>query len=143
MKKQIILITACLFLLTFISFAAQPLPDATSSENYTGVVIVAKDMGLKPTFSPLIYDEAGNIVYGDKNIDPDFAIKQGMVEYNSLEVALSGNSRAGAKPLVVNALKVSDNNYSPVISNDDAQKIAAANAQNEFLAKCAVVFARE
>ncbi|MDR1702049.1 MAG: LPP20 family lipoprotein [Sporomusaceae bacterium] len=123
------------------------LPGTTSqqpiSANYTGVVIVAKDMGLQSTFSPRVYDETGNIVYGNKYIDPDFAIKHGMVDYSNLDAAVKGNSRAGANPLVVNALRVVDHNCNVVISNADAQKILAAHAQNGFLAKCAVVFARK
>ncbi|MDR1701391.1 MAG: hypothetical protein LBR56_01290 [Sporomusaceae bacterium] len=110
--------------------------------NYTGVVVVAKDMGLQSTFSPRLYDEAGNIVYGNKYIDPDFAIEHGMVDYSNLDAALSGNSRAGANPLVVNALRIVDHDCNVVISNDDGQKILAAHAQSGFLAKCAVVFAR-
>jgi len=111
-------------------------------KGHTGLVIVAKDMGLEPTFSPRVYDEDGNIIYGNKYIDPDFAISNGMVDYSSQNAALSGNSRAGAKPLVINALKVVGNNCNLVISNADAQRVLAVQARNGFMKNCAVVFAR-
>lgn len=116
------------------------------SYDYTGVIIDAKNLGLKSTFSPRVYDEDGNIVYGNKYIDPDFAIKYGMVEYLRADeidaAAANASTRAGTKPLVVNAIRVVDHDNNVVISNDDAQKILAAHAKNGFLAKCAVVFAR-
>jgi hypothetical protein len=99
-------------------------------------------MGVISTFSPRIYDEAGNIIYGNKYIDPDFAITHGMVDYSSLDAALSGNSRAGANPLVVNAIRAVDHNCNLVVSNEDAQIILNAHARSGFMAKCAVVFAR-
>jgi len=125
----------------------QPFPPTSYrpavSENYTGLIIVAKGMNLQPAFSPRVYDESGNIIYGNQYIDPDFAISQGMVDYSPLNVALSGSSRVGAKPLVINAIKATDHSYNLVISNEDAQKALAANVQSGgFLKRCAVVFAR-
>jgi len=126
----------------------QPFPQPAPSsrpvfkESYTGLVIVAANMGLRPAFSPRVYDQSGNIIYGNKYIDPDFAINQGMVEYSSLSAVSSGNSRAGSKPLVINAIRVTDHNFNLVISDEDAQKVLAAQAQSGFLKKCAVVFVR-
>jgi len=122
---------------------SQPQFSQPIAGNYTGVVIVAQNMGLKSTFSPVIKDEAGITIYGNKFIDPDFAIIHGMVDYSSLNAAMSGNTRAGTNPLVVNALRVVDHNCNVVVSNADAQRILAAHAQNGFLTRCAVVFARQ
>ena len=54
---------------------------ALRAEGYTGIVVNADEMGLEPTFSPVIYDVNGRVVYGIKNLDYDYAISKGMVAY--------------------------------------------------------------
>jgi len=128
--------------------AQQPFPQPAPSYRpasfggYTGLIVDARNLNLKSSFSPRVYDEAGNIIYGNKYIDPDFAISQGMVDYSSLNVALGGSTRVGTKPLVVRAIRVVDNDFNVVISNEDAQKALAANVQSGFMKKCAVAFSR-
>ena len=51
----------------------------TSGIGYTGVIVDASGMGLKPSFSPVIYDTNGRAIYGVSNINYDQAISQGMV----------------------------------------------------------------
>lgn len=114
---------------------------------YTGVIVDAGGLGLEATFSPVICDEAGRAVYGMKNINPDFAISQGMVEYaSSLESAVA-KSRAGANPLVVKAIAVrgggnSANKVNVVVSAEDADRILLANEKSGMLQDCAVVFVK-
>lgn len=139
--------------------AVEPLPSVDTSRlskkdvkavqkaGYTGVIVDAGGLGLEATFSPVIYDENGRAVYGMKNINPDIAISQGMVEYAaSLEGALV-KSRAGANPLVVKAIAVkgggnSTNKVNVVVSNTDADRILLANEKNGMLKTCAVVFVK-
>ena len=98
--------------------APEPLPEvkntalpkkevkALRSAGYTGIVVDADNMGLEPTFSPVIYDVNGRVVYGIRNLDYDYAISQGMVAYaDTLENATHVN-RVGDNPLVVNAIGV-------------------------------------
>ena len=138
---------------------AEPLPevtDSTLSESdvkdvqraaYTGVVINATGMGLEPTFSPVVYDVNGRVVYGIRNLDYDKAISQGMVEYaSSLEKATHG-SRAGDNPLVINAVGVrggknSVNKVNVVVSVEDGDRILLASEKSSILQNCAVVFVR-
>jgi len=121
----------------------QPAPSyRPAAESYTGLVIVAKNKGLQGSFSPRVYDESGTIIYGDKYIKPDFAISEGMVSYTSLDVARSGNSRAGSRPLIIDATELRDHNFNVVISNADAQKVLAAQAQSGFMRECKVVFVK-
>lgn len=124
-----------------------PLPTKPISlpDSYTGVIIDARGLGLEPAFSPAIFDETGRAIYGTKFINADFAIKYGMVEYtvdqSMFDSAEYGQSRAGEKPLIVKAVEVRDR-HNVIISTEDADKILAANQQNNFLRQCAVVFAR-
>jgi hypothetical protein len=104
-------------------------------------------MGLKPSFSPVIYDTNGRAIYGVSNINYDQAISQGMVGYSASVSAAQALPRAGRSPLVVKAVQVRGGNNSTnpvnvVVSVDDGDRILAANAQSQMLANGAVVFVR-
>ena len=134
-----------------VNVKATPLKKETikkvQSSAYTGVVVDASGLGLKPTFSPIIYDTNGRAIYGINNIDSAFAIANGMVGYaNELGQATSG-SRAGANPMVVKAESVkggtnSTNPVNVVVSVEDADKILLANEKSGMLENCAVMFVR-
>ena len=108
---------------------AEPLPevtDSTLSESdvkdvqraaYTGVVINATGMGLEPTFSPVIYDVNGRVVYGIRN----------------LEVINAVGVRGG---------KNSVNKVNVVVSVEDGDRILLASEKSGILQNCAVVFVR-
>lgn len=139
--------------------APEPLPEvkdtalskkevkALQGAGYTGIVVNADEMGLEPTFSPVIYDVNGRVVYGIKNLDYDYAISQGMVAYaNTLENATHGN-RAGDNPLVVSAVGVrggrnSVNKVNVVVSVEDGDRILLACERSNILQQAAVVFVR-
>lgn len=118
------------------------------SVTYTGVIVDASGLGLEATFSPVIYDVNGRAIYGMANIDKDFAISKGMVEYSiDLQTATNGATRAGANPLVVKAttVKGGGNSVNPVnvvVSVEDGDKILLANEQSKMLDQCAVVFVK-
>ena len=112
---------------------------------YTGVIIDASGLGLEPTFSPVIYDDGGRVVYGVENLQYDAVISEGMVGYS--QSIGEGAERAGMNPLVVKAVEVrggnnSANKVNVVVSVEDADKILMANESNGILRQCAVVFVR-
>lgn len=118
------------------------------SVDYTGIIVDASGLGLEPTFSPIIYDVNGRAIYGMLNIDKDFAISKGMVEYAAdLQTAAGGTTRAGANPLVVKAASVkggvnSMNPVNVVVSVEDGDKILLANEKANMFSQCAVVFVK-
>lgn len=125
-----------------------PAPEVQAEvASYTGVIVDAAGLGLEGTFSPVIYDVNGRAIYGRRNIDKDFAISKGMVEYyNDLQTA-TVNSRAGANPLVVKAVSVrgggnSVNPVNVVVSVEDGDKILYANEKSGMLENKAVVFVK-
>lgn len=125
-----------------------PAPEVKAeAASYTGVIVDAAGLGLEGTFSPVIYDVNGRAIYGMRNIDKDFAISQGMVEYSSdLQTATSA-SRAGSNPLVVKAVSVrgggnSVNPVNVVVSVEDGDKILYANEKTSMLEHKAVVFVK-
>jgi hypothetical protein len=76
-------------------------------------------------------------------IDPDFIVKNGMVDYLQDEytaAAIVGTSRAGLSPIIVKAIALKDFNAGVVISQADADMILDSNAHDNFFAKTAVVF---
>lgn len=117
------------------------------TNTYTGVIIDASSMGLESTFSPVVYDEEGRAVYGMKNINPDFAVSKGMVEYSRDLTQSKAASRAGSNPLIVKAAKVSGgknsvNKVNVVVSVADGDKILLADKKSNILNQCAVVFVK-
>ena len=119
----------------------------TSGVGYTGVIVDASGMGLKPSFSPVIYDTNGRAIYGVSNINYDQAISQGMVGYSASVSAAQSLARVGGSPLVVKAVQVRGGNNSTnpvnvVVSVDDGDRILAANAQSQMLMNGSVVFVR-
>ena len=119
----------------------------TSGVGYTGVIVDASGMGLKPSFSPVIYDTNGRAIYGVSNINYDQAISQGMVGYSSSLSSAQTLPRIGGSPLVVKAVQVRGGNNSTnpvnvVVSVDDGDRILAANQQSHMLMNGAVVFVR-
>lgn len=117
------------------------------SGTYTGVIIDAEGMGLKPSFSPVIYDTSGRAIYGVSNINYDRAIERGMVGYAGSLYDAQTLPRIGGSPLVVKAVQVRGGNNSTnpvnvVVSVDDGDRILAANQQSQMLMNGAVVFVR-
>ena len=119
----------------------------TSGVGYTGVIVDASGMGLKPSFSPVIYDTNGRAIYGVSNINYDQAISQDMVGYSSSLYDAQSLPRVGGSPLVIKAVQVRGGNNSTnpvnvVVSVDDGDRILAANAQSSMLMNGNVVFVR-
>ena len=114
---------------------------------YTGVIVDAGGLGLKPSFSPVIYDTNGRAIYGVSNLNYDQAISQGMVGYSTSVSSAQTLPRAGGSPLVIRAVQVRGGNNSTnpvnvVVSVDDGDRILAANAQSQMLMNGNVVFVR-
>ena len=113
----------------------------------TGVIVDAGELGLESTFSPVIYDTNGRVIYGVNDIDPDYSISRGMVEYATDLTEAVRQSRAGAKPLLVKAVSVksgknSANRVNVVVTAEDGDRILMANEENRMLKNCAVVFVK-
>jgi len=119
----------------------------TNGTAYTGVIVDASGMGLKPSFSPVIYDTSGRAIYGVSNINYDQAIERGMVGYAGSLYDAQTLPRIGGSPIVVKAVQVRGGNNSAnpvnvVVSVEDGDRILAANQQSQMLTNGAVVFVR-
>lgn len=106
---------------------------------YTGLVIDARGLPLERTFCPGIFDTNGRAIYGVHNVDPDYAVKNGVAAYAQGEEAWnkaeSGLSRAGSKPLVIKAVGLRERTKHQcdiVVSPEDGDRILAENQKTGF-----------
>lgn len=106
---------------------------------YTGLIVDCTGLGLDTAMSPVIKDAEGRKIYGHKNLDIDHIIANGMVSYSR---GMTNIARAGAKPLVVKAIKVENHSINPVISLEDANRALIENEVSHFLEATNVVFVR-
>ena len=109
---------------------------------YTGLVVDVSGLPLERAMSPVIFDDTGRAIYGHTNIIPEYAVSQGMIDYmctpEDIRAVELGQSRAGTTPIMVKALGLRDHNVNIIISQADADRILAANAQCNFLPKAMV-----
>jgi hypothetical protein len=107
---------------------------------YSGLVIDARGLGVKPAMAPKVLSEGGQEIYGSAVVDRDWAVQQGMVGYSKDLFAAQSSGRVGEKPLVVKALRAAGANAADVVvSNADAAKLLAAAENLSFLEKARVM----
>ena len=116
------------------------LAPGTPGQLYTGLIVDARGLGVRPAMAPKILDEDGKEVYGSAWINRDYAVREGMVGYMKDPAAAQANPRVTDKPLMVKALKVSgDARVDTVISNADATMLHNASQNLNMLEKCRVI----
>ena len=117
---------------------SQPRPHSpTINGQYTGVIIDCTGFKVQPVMSPVIKNANGQKIYGHKNIDPDYVIAHGMVDYVT---SISKARRAGSNPLILKAIDMQDFDSTPVVTVSDGNLMLSENDASGFLADTAVVF---
>ncbi|MGA8178640.1 MAG: hypothetical protein WB792_01175 [Desulfobacterales bacterium] len=112
----------------------------TSQQTYTGLVIDARGLDIRPAMVPKIIDENHQEVYGSAFVSREYAVQQGMSGYGKDLEEILHNRRVSDHPLVVKGLKVVGSGHSEiVISNADASKLRSTSDSLSFLKKCRVV----
>lgn len=122
----------------------QPFPSfdpkfVTIDSNYTGLIIDCSGQNLSTAVLPKIQSVSGKEVYAFQYLDRNIVVGRGMVNYS--DSANSGTQRAGNNPLTVQAMFV-QGECDVVVSDEDADKILAANSKSNFLKNCMVVFVK-
>ncbi len=119
---------------------AAPGAPSGAGQLYTGLVVDARGLGVRPALAPKILNEDGKEVYGSAWISRDYAVREGMVGYLKDPAAAQTNPRVADKPLMVKAIKASgDARVDTVISNADAAAIQSASQNLSMLEKCRVI----
>jgi hypothetical protein len=116
------------------------LAPAAPGQLYTGLIVDARGLGVKPAMAPKILNEDGKEVYGSAWISRDYAVREGMVGYLKDPVQAQTNPRVTDKPLMVKAVKVAgDARVDTVITNADAAMLHSASENLSMLQKCRVI----
>ena len=109
-------------------------------QTFTGLIVDARGLGIKPAMAPKVLNEDGKEVYGSAWINRDWAVREGMAGYLKDPLQAQQNPRVTDKPLLVKAIKASgDARVDLVISNADASMIHGAAQNLSFLEKCRVI----
>jgi hypothetical protein len=108
---------------------------------FTSVIVDCRGLGIEAIMSPKLYDTAGREIYGTVRVTPEYAIETGIVGYPRSMAEAIRSPRAGAKPLIVRAVRAADKfRFHPVVSLEDGDRILAANNRDRFLERTAVIF---
>lgn len=108
---------------------------------YTGLIVDARGLGLRPAMAPRIVDEDGNEIYGSGFVSRDYAVQIGVVGYDKDPNHARNDDRVKDNPLVVKAIGVAGTNKTDiVVSKTDAANILAAGKNLNFMEKCKVMF---
>jgi hypothetical protein len=124
---------------------AEPAPESQVAPEkpvvvYTGLLIDARGLGLRPAMSPKVLDENGAEIYGSVMVSREYAIQQGMAGYAKSVESAAKNSRIASTPLQVKAKEASGKaRTNLVVSNDQAQEIQRLSKDSEVLEKCKVM----
>lgn len=116
-----------------------------TSQPYTGVIIDARGLGLRPCMAPKIRREDGSEVWGTLRVSPETALEYGIAAWlrdtKDLEHPLI-KRRIGNNPMFIRAVGVAGaGRGDAVIKAEDAQRLLQENQRGgDFLAKLAVVF---
>lgn len=116
-------------------------PTGAGTGAYTGLIIDAKGLSIKPALMPKILNETDKEIYGSAYVSREFAIKYGMCGYaKSLDNAKQLSDRIGKNPCMVKGIKAAGANKADiVISNADADVVQGAAKNLKFLSECRVV----
>lgn len=114
------------------------------NDAYTGVVIDASDVKFSPAMAPRLLEEGTRkAIFGAHVIDPGAFARLGAVGYAVSMADARADARVGANPLIVRAIDTAGANGGDlVVSQRDAERIAAADRAAGFLRNAGVMVAR-
>ena len=111
-----------------------------SAEIFTGLIVDARGLTVKPAMVPKILDENDQEVYGPAFVSREFVVQQGMAEYTRDLSAARTGPRVADHPLTVKGLRATGTIPTDiVISNSDAARLRSASEHLGFLKKCRVI----
>jgi hypothetical protein len=115
-------------------------PQSVDVKLYTGMVVDARGLGVRPAMAPKIMNEDGKEIYGLDYVSRDFAVREGLVEYIKDPTAAQTNPRVAENPLFIKVVKVSnESRVDLTISNADAALIQDIAQKSGLLEKCRVI----
>lgn len=107
---------------------------------FSGLIIDARGLKVKPALSPKILDPEGKEIYGSAYVSKEWAVKYGIVGYSKSVQDAAKLKRVGEKPGTIKAIEASgQNNTDIVLSKKDAESVRSAAENLKFLSQCRVI----
>ncbi|MBI2302316.1 MAG: SUMF1/EgtB/PvdO family nonheme iron enzyme [Armatimonadetes bacterium] len=107
----------------------------------TGVIVDGRGFRLMASMNPALVRADGSVVWSAKNAPPEFVVEHGVVGWVT---SPAQGKRAGNNPMTITAIgKHGSFDSDPILNNADAAKLLAADKQDHFLAKYAVVIVKD
>ncbi|MBU1206491.1 MAG: LPP20 family lipoprotein [Proteobacteria bacterium] len=101
---------------------------------YTGLIVDARQLGLRPALIPKILNQKGELVYSSHSVGQQELIRMGLVGYAKDVDAASKNQRVTAEPCIVSGLNAAgEKKTDVVISNRDAQIVLTTAPYTGYL----------
>ncbi len=122
--------------------APTPPPSAAPAmgKAYTGLIVDARGLGVRPALAPKVLDTQGKEVYGSSYVSREYAVQQGMVGYAKDPDKASASDRVAPMPFLVKGIQVEGPNKTDVvISDEDASTLLSMSENLSFLRQAKVV----
>ena len=101
---------------------------------YTGLIVDARKLNLRPALIPKILNQKGELVYSQQSLDQRDLIRMGLVGYAKDVDAAAKNQRVTAEPYVISGLNATgDKRTDVVISDRDAQIVLTTAPYTGYL----------
>lgn len=109
---------------------------------YSGLIVDARGIGLKPSMVPVIVDESSQEIYGPAFVSREYAVQNGICQYLRWGDNLSASSRVSPNPLIIKGLRMIPGSCNKVVvSNADSSKLKSSSLHLGFLKQCRVIIA--
>ncbi len=102
-------------------------PDLKKLE-YSGLIIDARKLGLRPALVPKILNQKGELVYSSQSVEQQDLIRMGLVGYAKDVNAAAKNQRVTADPYVVTGLSTAGEKRTDVVIPDREAQIVLTTA---------------
>jgi hypothetical protein len=118
----------------------KPLPALADLPPFTGAVIDARGLKMKPALVIRILDEGGQELYRGQYVPREKASQQGLALFSRDLTAAQTNPRVGKNPLTLKGAKADPANPSDIVlAKETAQKLAPFAQKGTFLEDCRVM----
>ena len=119
---------------------ANSLPASADLPPFTGLVIDARGLNMRPALIPRVLDPSGQELYRGQYVPPEKAAQNGLALYAKDLTAARTNPRVGKKPLVVKGFKVNPDRPSEILlTGEDSKRVAPFAQKGTFLEECKVM----
>lgn len=118
----------------------KPLPDPATLPPFTGVVIDARGLKMRPALVIRILNEAGKELYRGEYVPQDKAARNGLALFARDLTAAQTNPRVGKNPLTLKGSKLDPASPSDIVLGPgESQKMAPFAQKGTFLEECRVM----